>query len=71
MDISEFTRLGENEIELELTVSNRNLFGPHHTADDEAPQYVGPFTFELPGSWKNGESDRYRSTYSFVDVPIC
>ena len=71
LDISEFTRLGENEIELELTVSNRNLFGPHHTADDEAPQYVGPFTFELPGSWKNGESDRYRSTYSFVDVPIC
>ncbi len=70
IDISKYTRIGENEIRLELTVSNRNLFGPHHTAADEEPESVGPYTFELPGTWKNGESDQYRAAYGFVSVPI-
>ena len=70
LDISEFARIGENEIELELTVSNRNLFGPHHTADEEEPESVGPYTFELPGSWTDGKSDRYRASYALVSVPI-
>ena len=70
LDISAFTRKGENEITLELTVSNRNLFGPHHTAADEEPQSVGPYTFELPGTWKDGRSDRYRDSYSLVPMPI-
>ena len=71
MDISEFARVGENEILLELIVSNRNLFGPHHTAGQEEPESVGPYTFELPGTWKNGESDQYRDSYALVCVPIC
>lgn len=33
-----------------LTVSNRKLFGPHHTAADEAPENTGPYTLKLPGS---------------------
>lgn len=70
IDISDFARIGENEIELELTVSNRNLFGPHHTAEDEEPESVGPYTFELPGTWENGQSDGYRESYAFVSVPI-
>ena len=71
MDISELTQVGENEIVLELIVSNRNLFGPHHTAGQEEPENVGPYTFELPGSWKNGESEQYRDSYALVSVPIC
>lgn len=71
LDISAFTRKGENEIELELTVGNRNLFGPHHMEADEEPDSVGPYSFELPGSWKNGESDLYRAAYALVSVPIC
>ena len=71
LDISAFARKGENQIELELTVSNRNLFGPHHMAADEEPDSVGPYSFELPGSWKNGESDRYRASYALVSVPTC
>jgi hypothetical protein len=71
IDISKFARVGENEIVLELIVSNRNLFGPHHTAADEEPESVGPYTFELPGTWKNGESEQYREAYAFVSVPIC
>lgn len=71
IDISEYACIGENEIVLELIVSNRNLFGPHHTAADEEPESVGPYTFELPGTWKNGESEQYREAYAFVSVPIC
>ncbi len=70
IDISEFARIGENEIVLELIVSNRNLFGPHHTAADEEPESVGPYTFELPGTWKNGKSEQYREAYALVPVPI-
>ena len=70
IDISEFACLGENEIELELTVSNRNLFGPHHNGEYEEPESVGPYTFELPGTWQDGESDQYRASYAFVPVPI-
>ena len=70
IDISEFACVGDNEIVLELTVSNRNLFGPHHHAGEEEPQYVGPFTFELPGTWENGKSSQYRSSYALVPVPI-
>ena len=71
LDISQFTQEGENEIVLELTVSNRNLFGPHHNAADEEPESVGPYTFDLPGTWKGGRSTQYRESYSFVSVPIC
>lgn len=70
LDISAFTKPGENQIVLELTVSNRNLFGPHHTAADEEPESVGPYTFELPGTWKDGTSPQYRAAYAFVCVPI-
>lgn len=71
LDISRFARAGENEIVLELTVSNRNLFGPHHSVDFEEPQSVGPYTFELPGTWSGGRSSKYRDSYSLVPVPIC
>lgn len=70
IDISKFTRVGENEIVLELIVSNRNLMGPHHMRDDEEPESVGPYSFELPKTWKDGRSKEYRETYSFVPVPI-
>ncbi len=70
IDISEFACVGENEIVLELIVSNRNLFGPHHTAADEEPESVGPYTFELPGTWKDGRSTQYRHSYALVPVPI-
>ena len=70
IDISQYAHVGENEILLELIVSNRNLFGPHHNAELEEPESVGPYTFELPDTWKNGESGQYRDSYAFVPVPI-
>ncbi len=70
IDISSFARVGENEIVLELIVSNRNLLGPHHMMADEEPESVGPYSFELPGTWKDGKSTEYREAYSFVPVSI-
>ena len=70
LDISEFTQKGTNEIVIELIVSNRNMYGPHHMVSDEEPMFVGPHSFELPDSWVAGRSIEYRDSYAFVLVPI-
>lgn len=70
LDISKYTKLGENSIELELSVSNRNLMGPHHAMDEE-PEFVGPFTYVMAGTWKDGRSASYRDSYSFVSADLC
>ncbi|MBQ7226122.1 MAG: hypothetical protein IJX02_05935 [Clostridia bacterium] len=64
LDISEFLRVGENEITLTLSLGRRNLLGPFHTYGENT--FVGPGTFERFGTWKNGESPHYRKSYSFV-----
>jgi hypothetical protein len=69
LDLSNFLKVGANVITLTLTVSNRNLLGPSHTIEQEDIS-LGPQTFELPGSWKNGESPLYRPSYSFVKTLI-
>jgi hypothetical protein len=69
LDISPYLKKGENEIELLLTVSNRNLLGPFHTLQEE-DYAVGPDTFERAGTWKDGESPLYRDSYSFVTTII-
>lgn len=71
LDISKFTHPGENEIVLELTVSHRNLFGPHHHGELEESEKVGPYSFELPGTWHGGQSDMYTDTNSFVPAALC
>ncbi len=69
LDLSGLLRKGENEIEITLTVGNRNLLGPFH-APDEEPRWIGPFTFERFGSWKDGKSDMYRESYAFMKTVI-
>lgn len=65
LDISHLLKIGENEIEIILTVSNRNLLGPFHTNEEE-PYFVGPDTFERFGFWENGKSRYYNPKYAFV-----
>ena len=65
-DISEFVKKGKNRAKITLYASNRNLLGPHCLADSEECILVGPFSWELQGSWKNGKSDRERESYSFI-----
>lgn len=57
---------GVNDAEVTLFSGNRNLLGPHHLLQFEEPLGVGPDTYELQGSWKDGVSSRERANYSFV-----
>lgn len=65
-DVSKHLKVGENVAEITLYSGNRNLLGPHHHAQEEDPMYVSPRSFELPGSWKDGRSEKERCSYSFV-----
>ncbi len=65
LDLSGFLQVGENEIEITLTVGNRNLMGPFHTKEQE-PTSVGPYTFERLGTWTKGKSSILRESYAFV-----
>lgn len=68
LDISKLLKKGKNEIEITLTVSNRNLLGPFHTHTEYA--FVGPETYERFGTWENGESPHFNKKYSFLKTII-
>ena len=65
LDLSSALQVGENELEITLTVGNRNLMGPFHALEQE-PGGVGPHTFERIGTWTNGESSILRKSYALV-----
>ena len=66
IDVSKALKKGENEIELVLTVGNRNLLGPFHTIEQEG-DYIGPHTFERLGSWdEEGNSKYLTKEYAFI-----
>ncbi len=70
LDISKALKVGDNVIELELTVGRRNMMGPFHTPEQEN-LFVGPFTFERIGTWdENGHSSILREPYAFVKTII-
>ena len=66
IDVSEYLKVGDNEIIITLYSSNRNLLGPHHVINEEEPFAVRPATFEAFGTWNKGKSTVYRDNYSFV-----
>lgn len=65
-DLSGYAKKGNNTLKIKLINSNRNLLGPFHYAKDHEPYAVGPSIFDLYGTWKNGKSELYRDSYSFV-----
>ena len=65
LDVSKALKVGENEIELVLTIGNRNLLGPFHTREQENFG-VGPYTWERSGSWKEGKSELVVDKYALV-----
>jgi len=69
LDLSNYLVKGNNDIELHLIVSNRNLLGTHHESVEENFS-VGPFSYEKLGTWTNGKSSILRETYSFVKTII-
>ena len=64
LDISHYLKAGKNEIELTVTLGNRNLLGPFHTHGEH--EFIGPDTFERFGTWQNGKSKHYNPKYTFV-----
>ena len=65
IDVSNYLQKGNNEVELIVTIGNRNLMGPFH-APQEEPLYVGPHTWERMGTWKDGKSDQVADGYALV-----
>ncbi len=64
-DITDILKNGENEVEITLKSSLRNLFGPFHCKTAE-PKYVSPYNFEFRGQWANNKkpteyTDRYNN----------
>lgn len=69
LDLSPYLKRGKNRLEVVLTVSNRNLLGPSHTLEQENLS-VSPDTFEMAGKWKDGKSELFRGSFSFVKTII-
>ncbi len=69
IDVSKALKVGENEIELVVTVGNRNLLGPFHTPDQE-DLGVSPYTFERSGQWKDGKCENLRESYAFLKTIV-
>ena len=65
VDLAEFLREGENEIEIDFACAMRNLMGPHHRHDPE-PTGVGPGTFSIEKEWNGRECGGYLDRYAFV-----
>ncbi|MBQ4606469.1 MAG: hypothetical protein IJB15_07165, partial [Clostridia bacterium] len=69
LDLAEFLREGENEIEIDFSCAMRNLMGPHHRHDPE-PTGVGPNTFSFEKEWNGRECGGYLDRYAFVRFGI-
>ena len=65
VDLAEYLREGENEIEIDFANAMRNLMGPHHRHDPE-PTGVGPGTFSFEKEWHGRECKGYLDRYAFV-----
>ena len=44
LDVSNYAKPGDNEVEITLTVGNRNFLGPFHYVEEDI--YIGPDTFD-------------------------
>lgn len=69
IDLAPWLREGENEIELALYNTLRNLLGPHHHAEAES-YAVGPKNFTFEGMWDGETCPEYRERYSFMRFGI-
>lgn len=63
LDISPYAKEGENQVEIRFLIGNHNLLGPQHFNGNLAQHGVGPWNFELSGTWKDGKSPFYLDRY--------
>lgn len=70
LDISPYVRKGANKLDIKVVFSNRNLFGPHHSAERE-PKCIWPAYFG-DGVWDKRTvfSTEWTDQYSFVPFGV-
>lgn len=70
LDISSYAHAGENAVEVELLIGNRNRCGPHHFKGQLARAIVTPSTFELNehGSWEDDKNPIYEERYELLKL---
>lgn len=64
VDISNYAVIGDNDIDITICSSNRNLLGPFHLPQ-EKPTFTGPATFLMAHKWKDGVNLFEREEYAF------
>lgn len=69
-DITDYLKVGTNEITVLLNSSLRNLFGPHHYAPNPEPMGVSPTTFTMRGAWNGGIAEKYTPVYNSVPFGV-
>ena len=70
LDISPYAVQGENELEIDFIISNRNLLGPHHFKGSLVRTIVTPGTFELYefGDWEEDRHPFYEERYELLKL---
>ena len=70
MDLSEYLKPGDNEVELTIVNNLRNLMGPHHDPQGENIM-PGPVSFrKLPSLWTGMEEMPWNDDYCFMEFSI-
>lgn len=70
LDLREYLKAGENEIELTIVNNLRNMMGPHHHVDGECI-HPGPVSFRtLPSVWTNMKELPWNKDYCFVELTV-
>ena len=67
LDISAYTHVGENEIEISLTSSLRNMYGPHHVRGLGEKYGIIPRMFTFRGCWEGENAVLFGQSYFAPD----
>ncbi len=72
IDVSDFVKAGENELQLTLTGSLRNLLGPFHLEEGETHTALPFYFFHKTNiwGWGDGYNHKWTDDYSFVQNGI-
>lgn len=68
VEIRDYIQPGENDVQIDFVISNRNLLGPHHCTDVNSRYGVHPALWELTNEWLKDEKTGYRSSYELLKL---
>lgn len=59
---------GENTVQIDFVISNRNLLGPHHNVGLAGRYSVNPYSWEVDDAWVQDEKTGYRASYELLKL---